>query len=215
MLVHVYDRFETGFTMNTYLLPDLSFDYGELQPHITARIMELHHDKHHRSYVENANVISEKYAIAIEKEDFLSLGSLQRSLAFNVSGHFLHSLFWNNLSSSGGGVPTGTLQEAITTDFGNFEKFQKVMAQTLAQVQGSGWACLAWEPVKGCLIVEQLLNHQDNVILGSTPLLVIDAWEHAYYLQYENRRSDYGEAIWNVINWDDVEIRYAKAIAAR
>ena len=210
MMVSIDRRCATGFTMTNYQLPDLSFDYGDLQPHISARIMELHHDKHHRAYVENANVISEKYASAIEKEDFSSIGSLQRSLAFNLSGHFLHSLFWNNLSPSGGGAPTGTLQEAIEKDFGNFERFQKVMTQTIGQVQGSGWACLAWESETGCLKVEQLLNHQDNVILGSTPLLVIDAWEHAYYLQYENRRNDYVGAIWNVINWDDVASRFKK-----
>jgi Fe-Mn family superoxide dismutase len=194
--------------MTTYQLPDLAFDYGALEPHLSARIMELHHGKHHSAYVDGANTTLEKLAAARDANDFSSLVGLEKTLAFHLSGHVLHSLFWQNLSSSGGGEPTGPLAEAISEHFGSFAAFKAQMTQATVSVQGSGWSALAWEPLGQHLIIEQIYDHHANVVPGSTPLLVIDAWEHAYYLQYENRRPDYVDAVWNVINWDDIAQRF-------
>lgn len=195
--------------MTTYTLPDLEFDQGALEPHLSAKILELHHGKHHKAYVDGANTTLEKIAAARDAGEYGSIVGLQKTLAFNVSGHVLHSLFWQNLSPKGGGEPTGALAEAIGTHFGSFASFQAHMTQATTTVQGSGWSALSWEPLSKSLIVEQIYDHHGNSLQGATPLLVIDAWEHAYYLQYENRRPDYVKAIWNVINWEDVATRYA------
>lgn len=196
--------------MTVYSLPDLSYDYGALQPHLSARILELHHGKHHQAYVDGANTTLEKIAAVREAGDYGSIVGLQKNLAFNVSGHVLHSLFWQNLSPNGGGQPSGALADAIITDFGSFDAFQAQMTQVTTTVQGSGWSALTWEPLSQSLVVEQIYDHHSNSLQGATPLLVIDAWEHAYYLQYENRRPEYVKAIWNVINWGDVAQRFAQ-----
>jgi Fe-Mn family superoxide dismutase len=197
--------------MTTYSLPDLSYDYGALQPHLSARILELHHSKHHSAYVDGANTTLEKLETARSSGDFSSIVGLEKTLAFNVSGHVMHSIYWENLNPEGGGEPTDMLSDAINEHFGDFSNFKAHMSQATATVQGSGWAVLAWEPLGECLIIEQVYDHQDNSVQATTPLLVIDAWEHAYYLQYENRRADYVQAIWNVINWDDVAQRFGLA----
>lgn len=195
--------------MAQYSLPDLDYDYSALEPHLSARIVELHHSKHHQAYVDGANQTLERLAHARDHRDFTSLTGLEKSLAFHVSGHILHSLYWSNLSPDGGGEPDGALAEAIGEDFGDFAAFASHMTAAVTSVQGSGWAVLGWEPVGEHLVVEQVENHQSLSIASSTPLLAIDAWEHAYYLQYENRRADYATAIWNVINWADVARRFA------
>ncbi len=192
---------------DVYTLPDLAYDYGALEPHISARIMELHHDKHHAAYVGGANTTLEKLADARDKGEFATLPMLEKNLAFHLSGHVLHSLFWTNLGPDGGGEPDGTLGDAITKDFGSFSAFRQQMTQAAGTVQGSGWAVAAWEPLAGRLVVEQVYDHQGNDGQGTTPLLAIDAWEHAFYLQYENRKADFFEAIWNVVNWSDVASR--------
>lgn len=187
---------------------------GALEPHVSARILELHHGKHHRAYVDNANTTLEKIEAARDKGDYGSIVGLQKNLAFNVSGHVLHSLFWQNLSPHGGGEPSGVLADSICAHFGSFDAFRAQLTQVTATVQGSGWSALSWEPLGKSLVVEQIYDHHGNSLQGATPLLVIDAWEHAYYLQYENRRTDYVEAIWNVINWDDVSQRFTQRVDA-
>ena len=199
--------------MTTYTLPDLAYDPAALEPHLSARIVDLHHGKHHASYVAAANTTLEKLAAARESGEWDSVVGLEKSLAFNLGGHVLHSLYWSNLSPDGGGEPDGALAKAITSDFGSFEGFKAQFTQVAGTVQGSGWALLTYEPLGKRLIIEQLEVHHESTVLGGVPLLAIDAWEHAYYLQYENKRVDYMSAIWNVLNWNDVANRFAAATA--
>jgi superoxide dismutase, Fe-Mn family len=197
--------------MTQYVLPDLSYDYGALEPHISARVMELHHDKHHKTYVDGANKTLEKLEEARAGGDLESIAALEHALAFNVSGHVLHSLFWQNLSPDGGGQPKGELLEAIGRDFGSFEAFRKQVVKTAETTMGSGWAALTWDPLAARLLVAQFHDHESNTIQGSLPLLVLDAWEHAYYAQYANEKVKFFEAVWNVWNWEDVAKRFAEA----
>jgi len=197
--------------MKPYELPPLEYDYAALEPHYSARVLELHHDKHHKAYVDGVNTTLEKLAGARESGDLSAIVGLEKTLAFNLSGHVLHTLFWKNLSPTGGDQPTGELAAAIDEFFGDFAKFRKHLTQATSTVQGSGWGALSWEPLGERLYIEQIYDHQGNVGQGGLPLLVIDAWEHAYYLQYENRRADYVEAIWNVLDWSDVAARFERA----
>ena len=198
-----------------YRLPDLAYDYGALEPHLSARIMELHHDQHHAAYVKGANAALERLAEARAEEDFGTLSMLEKNLAFNVSGHVLHSLFWTNLSPDGGDEPGGALASALDETFGGIGPFRLQMTEAAATVQGSGWALASWEPVAGRLVVQQVYDHQGNHGQGTIPLLAIDAWEHAFYLQYENRKAEYLDAIWNVVDWRDVDRRFDLARSVR
>jgi Fe-Mn family superoxide dismutase len=198
-------------TSTPYTLPDLPYDHGALEPHISGEIMELHHGKHHAAYVKGANAALENLAQARESDDFTMITKLQKDLAFHVSGHVLHSVFWTNLSPDGGGKPDGVLGEQIDRDFGSFDRFRAHMTEAANTVQGSGWALAAWEPEAERIIVQQVYDHQGNHGQGTEPLLAIDAWEHAFYLQYRNVKADFFEAIWNVVNWDDVTARLAAA----
>ncbi|MEV7231775.1 superoxide dismutase [Polymorphospora sp. NPDC051019] len=200
--------------MSTYTLPDLPYDYAALEPHINGQILELHHDKHHATYVKAANDTVERIAEARDKGDFSSIVGLEKTLAFNVSGHVLHSLYWQNMSPDGGDRPDGDLADAITEHFGSFEAFHGQLSAATTAVQGSGWGVLSYEPLGKRLIVEQVYDHHGNVGIGSVPLLAFDAWEHAYYLQYRNVRPDFVKAMWEVVNWPDVSARYAAAVAA-
>jgi len=195
----------------TYTLPDLPYDFGALEPHYSAKILELHHDKHHAAYVTGLNTTLDKLEEARSGKDFGSIVGLQKTLAFNLSGHVLHSLFWQNLSPDGGGKPSGELATAIDEFFGSFDAFAAQMTQATTTVQGSGWGSLAWEPLGQRLYVDQVYDHQGNVGQSSVNLLVFDAWEHAYYLQYLNVRADYVGALWNIVNWEDVAKRFAAA----
>jgi Fe-Mn family superoxide dismutase len=197
--------------MPIYTLPDLPYDLGALEPHYSAKVLELHHDKHHAAYVKGVNDTLEKLADARSKDDFGSIVGLQKSLAFNLSGHVLHSLFWQNLSPDGGGKPEGELASAIDEFFGSFDAFRAQLSEATTTVQGSGWGSLAWEPLGQRLYVEQIYDHQGNVGQSGVNLLVFDAWEHAYYLQYLNVRANYVEALWNIVNWPDIAARFAKA----
>lgn len=194
-----------------YVLPDLDYDYSALEPHISAQIMELHHGKHHAAYVAGANTVVDEIAAARSAGELGALPGLERKLAFNVAGHVLHSIFWKNLSPEGGGEPEGELAAAIEDDFGGFAPFKEQMTAATVSVMGSGWGALCWEPLGARLYVAQLYDHQDNIGPGSVPLLVVDAWEHAYYLQYQNRRADFVDAVWNVVDWDDVAARFKVA----
>jgi Fe-Mn family superoxide dismutase len=196
---------------DTYTLPDLAYDFGALEPHINGRIMELHHDKHHAGYVKGANATLEKLHEMRGKDVFSVLSMLERNLAFHVSGHILHSVFWTNLSPDGGGEPDGDLAATLEDTFGGIGTFRQQMTEAASTIQGSGWALASWEPVAGRLVVQQVHDHQGNHGQGTVPLLAIDAWEHAFYLQYENRKTEFFDAIWNVVNWRDVARRLAEA----
>ena len=194
-----------------YTLPDLPYDYGALEPHYSAQILELHHDKHHAAYVKGLNDTMDQLAEAREKGDFSSIVGLEKSHAFNLSGHVLHSIFWTNLSADGGDKPDGELASAIDDNFGSFDAFKAQLTSATTTVQGSGWGVLAWEPLGKRLYVEQVYDHQGNVGQSGVNLLVFDAWEHAYYLQYLNVRADFVNALWNIVNWNDVAERYTRA----
>jgi superoxide dismutase, Fe-Mn family len=197
--------------MPQYVLPDLRYDYGALEPHISGKIMELHHDKHHAGYVKGANTAIEKLDEAREKEDFTRVAAMEKALAFNISGHVLHSLFWQNLTPKANDRPGGPLAERIKNDFGSFEKLKKQMNEVAGTIMGSGWAALVWEPLAGRLLTTQIYDHQSNLAQGGIPLMVIDAWEHAFYLQYQNRKTEFFDAIWNCWNWKDVADRFDAA----
>jgi Fe-Mn family superoxide dismutase len=197
--------------MKPYVLPELGYDYAALEPHYSARMLELHHDKHHKAYVDGVNATLEKLAAARASDDLSAIVGLAKTLAFNLSGHVLHTLFWKNLTPKGADRPVGELAAAIDESFGSFDAFHKQLSSSASSVQGSGWGALTWEPLGERLFIEQIYDHQGNTGQGGVPLLVIDAWEHAYYLQYENRRPDYVAAIWNVIDWTDVAARFALA----
>jgi Fe-Mn family superoxide dismutase len=197
--------------MPTYVLPDLDYDFGALQPHISGETMVLHHGAHHKGYVKNANETLEKLDEAREKEDFSRIGGLEKALAFNLSGHVLHSIFWKNLMPKGGGEPKGELGRLIARDFGGFEPFKAQLTEVASTIMGSGWATLVWEPLARRLMTGQVYDHQSNLSQGGVALMVIDAWEHAYYLQYRNQKAAFFDAVWNLWNWDDVNARLEAA----
>jgi Fe-Mn family superoxide dismutase len=194
--------------MAYYSLPDLPYDYAALEPHLSGRILELHHDKHHKAYVDGANKVMERLQEARATSDFGTINQLEKNLAFHLSGHVMHSLFWKNLSPAGGGAPEGELGSAVTEHLGSFDQFRAQFVEAANNVQGSGWAALSWEPLGKRLIIEQVYDHQGNVGQGGPPLLVLDMWEHAYYLQYENRKAEWVDAFWHLVNWDDVAKRF-------
>ncbi len=197
--------------MPEYSLPELPYDYAALEPHYSAEVLELHHDKHHAAYVKGANTALEKLGEARATEEFGTINQLQKNLAFNLSGHVLHSLFWQNMSPGGGDRPDGELGAAVKESFGSFEAFRRQLSEAALNVQGSGWGALTWEPLGQRLIVEQVYDHQSNVGQGAPPLLVLDMWEHAYYLQYHNVKADWVDAFWNILNWPDVAGRFERA----
>jgi Fe-Mn family superoxide dismutase len=197
--------------MADYTLPDLPYDYGALEPHISGKIMELHHDKHHAAYVTGANQTLEKLAEAREKNDFAAVVGLEKTLAFNLGGHINHSAFWQNLSPEAPDRPSGELAAAIDEYFGSFEAFAAHFTAVATTIQGSGWAILAWDSIGQKLIVFQLYDQQGNVPLGVVPIVLLDMWEHAFYLDYLNVKPDYVKAWWNVVNWADAEERFARA----
>ena len=196
--------------MAFYTLPELAYDYGALEPHLSARILELHHDKHHKAYVDGANKVLERLQEVRASGDYGSINQLEKNLAFHLSGHILHSLFWKNLTPASQEKPDGELAAAIDEHLGSFDQFRGQMVEAANNVQGSGWAALSWEPVGQRLIVEQVYDHQGNVGQGGPPLLVLDMWEHAYYLQYRNVKKDWVEAFWNIVNWPDVASRFER-----
>ena len=200
--------------MAEYTLPDLPYDYGALEPHISGRIMELHHDKHHATYVKGLNTALEQLAEARDKDSFGSVGGLEKTLAFNLGGHINHSVFWPNLSPDGGDKPTGDLAAAIDEYFGSFDKFRAHFEANANAIQGSGWSILVYDTLGARLNIVQLYDQQANVPLGQVPIVLLDMWEHAFYLQYKNVKADYVKAYWNVINWEDVAQRYATATAS-
>jgi len=197
-----------------YTLPPLPYDYASLEPHIDEQTMRIHHDKHHQGYVNGLNAALGKLAGARQSGDFADVQQLSRLLAFHGGGHANHTLFWQNMAPpgrGGGGEPTGRIAEQIAKDFGDLARFQAHFSAAAAAVEGSGWAVLGWHPLLGRLLVQTMMNQQNLTVLGTVPLLVLDVWEHAYYLKYQNRRGDYVKAWWNVVNWQDAEGRFQHA----
>lgn len=195
-----------------YSLPPLPYDYAALEPHIDAATMQLHHDKHHQAYVDGLNAALDGMTKALaEGGDTTKIHGLTHQAAFHGSGHILHCVFWKNMKPKGGGAPAGALAKAIDANFGSFDKFTTAFTTAAGKVEGSGWGILAFEPLGRRLVVLQAEKHQNLTQWGATPLLVVDVWEHAYYLKYQNKRADYVKAFWNVVNWDDVAARYDAA----
>ena len=197
--------------MTRYTLPDLSYDYGALAPHIAGEIMELHHSKHHQTYVNAANDTLDKLAAARESGDFSAVVGLEKTLAFNLGGHVNHSIFWNNLSPDGGDKPTGELAAALDESFGSFDAFRAHFTAVATTIQGSGWAILGWDTLGEQLLIHQLYDQQANLPAGQIPIVMLDMWEHAFYLQYRNVKPDYVKAWWNVVNWADAQQRFDAA----
>lgn len=197
--------------MADYTLPELGYDYSALEPHISGRIMELHHDKHHKAYVDGANTALAKLAEARDANDFGNVTKLEKDLAFNLAGHVNHTIFWTNLCPDGGGKPTGELASAIDDNFGSLEKFQAHFTAAAAGIQGSGWGALVWDSLGRKLLVQQYYDHQGNFATGTIPLLLLDMWEHAFYLDYVNVKGDYIKAFWNIADWSNVAARFAAA----
>jgi Fe-Mn family superoxide dismutase len=197
--------------MAAYTLPDLPYDYGALEPHISGEIMQLHHDKHHNTYVTALNEVLEKLAAAREKGDFGAIVGLEKTLSFNLGGHLNHSVFWKNLSPDGGDKPDGELAAAINESFGSFDGFQAHFTSAATTIQGSGWAILAWDTLGQALHIVQLYDQQGNVPVCMVPIVMVDMWEHAFYLQYKNVKPDYVKARWNVVNWADAATRFEAA----
>ena len=197
--------------MPVYTLPELPYDYAALQPSISARIMELHHGKHHQAYVTGANTALDQLAEARETGSFANINKLTKDLTFNLAGHVNHSVFWTNLSPDGGDKPTGEIAAAIDDFFGSFDKFTAQFTAAALGVQGSGWAALVYDSIGQRPIVLQYHDQQQDFPAGTVPLLLLDVWEHAYYLDYANVRADYIKAFWNIVNWANVEQRFTTA----
>lgn len=191
-------------------LPPLPYAYNALEPHIDEQTMKLHHDLHHMAYVKGLNTAEEKLAEAREKKDFALVKHWERELAFHGAGHFLHCIFWQNMAPNGGGQPSAALADAIKKQFGSTEAFMAQFKAAGAAVEGSGWVLLTKNQMDGNLQILTSEKHQDLSQWVTTPLLVCDVWEHAYYLRYQNRRAEYIEAFTKVINWKDVEKRFSE-----
>lgn len=197
--------------MMKYKLPELSYGYSALEPWISGKILELHHSRHHGGYVVAANEGLLKLRQVQNKVDFRHISEVELTLSFNISGHLLHSLFWKNLMPKGGGEPEGDLLLALKENFQSFETFRRQMIATADDVHGAGWAAMVWEPSDQRLLICQIHQHNRNLIPESKILMLIDVWEHAYYLQYQNRRNTYCDALWHLWNWQDISQRFELA----
>ncbi|NRD80622.1 superoxide dismutase [Bacillus sp. BRMEA1] len=194
-----------------HTLPELAYPYNALEPYISEEIMRLHHDKHHQAYVDGLNKAELNLKKARDNNDFSLIKHWSRELAFHGSGHYLHSIFWRNMSPNGGGQPQGLLKKGIEDYFGDFTAFKNHFSEAAKQVEGVGWALLVWSPKAKHLEVLQTERHMILTQWDTVPLLVLDVWEHAYYLQYKNNRAKYVDNWWNIVDWNDVEMRYEKA----
>ena len=190
--------------MDKYTLPELPYAYDALAPHLSQETLELHHDKHHAAYVKGANETIERLAVA----EPWQVPGLERSLAFNVSGHGLHSLFWESMSPEMEQKPSGAIATAIDHAFGSFEQFNKRFTNALTTIQGSGWALLVWEPIAEELQIVQVQNHEGSLLIGATPIVAADGWEHAYYVDYRNDKAKWAEAFTHMTDWAGASNRF-------
>ncbi len=196
-------------------LPPLPYPYNALEPYISEATLRLHHDRHHQAYVNGLNAAELALADARVRHDFSLVRHWERELAFNGSGHILHSIYWTNMSPEGGGEPEGLVLSDIRSYFGSYQAFKEQLFSAALDVQGSGWATLVWNPAWERMEILTALRHENLTQWGAIPVLVLDVWEHAYYLDYQNRRGDYIRAWWNLVNWPDVERRVRLAKRAR
>lgn len=197
---------DEGFT-----LPPLPYAYNALEPHINEQTLKLHHDKHHAAYVTNLNAAFKRLADAKTPAETLAAS---RDIAFNGSGHMLHTLYWENMRPDGGDKPTGNLLKMIERDYKSFDEFKKLFATCAGAVQGNGWGVISYEPMGGCLVIQPIHNHQDTCFVGGVPILVMDVWEHAYYLQYQNDRAKYIQTFLDkLVCWKTAGRRLEQAVA--
>jgi len=194
-----------------YELPKLGFEYNALEPHVSEEQLKIHHTKHHQSYVDAANKAFEKLENARKENSEFDAKSELKNLAFNASGHILHSLFWENLSPKGG-EPEGKLKEILEKEFGSIERFKQEFSEAAKSTEGSGWAVLAYDKKSQKPVIMQIEKHSNNHIPEMPLLLVLDVWEHAYYLDYKNARPKFVEAFWNIVNWKIVAERLERAM---
>jgi len=194
-----------------YVLPPLPYAYEALEPVIDAQTMKLHHDLHHAGYVKGLNAALDKLAEARKSGDYAAVKALSREVAFHGSGHLLHCVFWTNMTPAKT-EPQGMLKRMLERDFGSLDAFKAQFGNAAKQVEASGWGILGYEPLSKRLLVLEAEKHQNLSVWGVRPLLVLDVWEHAYYLKYNNRRPEYVDAFWNVVNWDDVAARLDAAM---
>lgn len=193
-----------------YILPNLPYDYKDLEPYISEEQLKIHHQKHHQVYVSGANALFEKLEKARLEGSDLDLKSILKELSFNIGGHLLHSLFWENLApvdKGGGREPLGNLKEEIIKEFGGFERFKKEFSQAALQVEGSGWAVLTYDKESERPLIMQVEKHNVNIYPGFPILLVLDVFEHAYYIDYKNERAKFIETFWKIVNWQEVNNR--------
>lgn len=195
-----------------HTLPNLNYDYNALEPHYDEKTLKIHHDIHHKAYVDGLNKAEQKLEEVRESGDFTLIKHWEKEIAFHGSGHILHTLFWENMTPNGKLNPEGSVIERIKQDFGDYEKFKKQFTEAAIAVEGSGWTILAWNPMFQKLVILQAEKHQNLTQWGVVPLLILDLWEHAYYLKYQNRRAEFVNAWWNIVNWDIVNTRYDNVI---
>jgi Fe-Mn family superoxide dismutase len=198
-------------------LPNLPYDYNALAPQISEEQLKIHHQKHHQAYVNGANMILEKLDKARKEKTDLDVKSTLKELSWNIGGHVLHSLFWENLApaskkGNGGGKPSGRLAEAIDAEFGSFDRFKEEFTKAANSVEGSGWAALSYCHKTGRPMIMQIEKHNTNVFPGFSVLMVIDVFEHAYYIDYKNLRGKFVDAFWEIANWKEVEKRFAQVL---
>lgn len=196
-----------------YQLPLLSYDYNALEPYISQEMLKIHHDKHHKAYVDGLNNAVERLNDMRTSGDYSLIKHWERELAFNGSGHILHSMYWNNLAPAGTKMDiAGTLMSQIQIDFGSFDTLKSQFSAASVAVEASGWAVLGWSPLLKKLFILQSEKHQNLTLWGIEPLLILDVWEHAYYIQYQNKRADYVNGFWNIVNFEEVSSRFENAI---
>jgi Fe-Mn family superoxide dismutase len=191
--------------MTTYTLPDLPYAYDALEPHYSAEALQLHHDGHHRAYVTKANALTEQLATAAPAD--VNAAKL-RSLAFNVAGHHLHSLFWHCMTPNAEPRPHGALADAMNRSFGDHDRFKELVAAAGASIEGSGWVTLTWEPTAEKLQLSTVHDHHAYLIPDSVTIMVLDLWEHAYYVDHRNKKADWIKAFWNIADWESIGARF-------
>jgi Fe-Mn family superoxide dismutase len=196
--------------MEIYKLPELSYDYSALEPYISKEVLTLHHTKHHQGYINGANTLLEKIEEARKNNSDVDYKSIAKSFSFNVAGHILHSLFWQNMApdKSGNNKIEGEILEAITKEFGTLDRFIKEFSEIAKTVEGSGWAVLVYNKTEKRLYISQIEKHNLNLLPEYKILLCLDVWEHAYYLDYKNDRAKFVDSWWNIINWKEVNKRF-------
>jgi Fe-Mn family superoxide dismutase len=197
-----------------YKLPELPYGYGDLKPHMSEEQLKIHHQKHHQAYVNGANAILERLDKARKEGTDVDVKATLKELSWNIGGHLLHSLFWGNLAPAGkgGGKPGGDLGGAIEKEFGSFERFKKEFTAAATSVEGSGWAALTVCKQTSRTIIMQIEKHNTNVYPMFRILMVLDVFEHAYYIDYKNERAKFVDAFWNIVNWDEVNKRFKEAL---